>query len=217
MSLSRDDLEARLMPYVDGELPPAEADAVSRALADHPDLAAEVDALRALSAAARLGFEPSAAHVATVRFDGLHDAVLARLAPAEASAPTFATRLAAWWRGFIAFERPLALAAVAAALVAVIGALALSGGGGEAAGGAGGGAIAGSEDPASTSPAGSASARVRRGPESEVALGARGAVRIESAEVTDGRVFVEGGETEDKPLVLWHVVDGEGHAPGAGL
>ena len=44
-------------------------------------------------------------------------------------------------------------------------------------------------------------------------------MRVESVEVTDGRVFVEGGADEtDKPLVLWHVVDGEesGAQPAAG-
>lgn len=218
MSLSRADLEARLMPYVDGELSPEEALAVTRALPAHPDLAAEAEALRALVETTRVAFGPSTAHAASVRFDGLADRVLAQVAPVAAAPSVTATsltaRLGAWWRGVIAFERPFVLAAAAAAVVAGVGTVALTGSDEAGSARTDGGSVATSA-PAPVAPAGRS---VRRGPEREVALGdGRGAVRIESAEVTDGRVFVEGGETEDKPLVLWHVVDGESAAAGGGL
>jgi anti-sigma factor RsiW len=232
MSLSRADLEARLMPYVDGELPREEAEAVARALHAHPDLAREAEALRALVETTRAAFGPTTSHAASVRFDGLADRVLARVGtpasrlaphPVRPAAPSLGQRLAEWWRGFVAFERPFALAAAAAVVVAVLGTLALRDGE-RAPLGSGGGSFAKTETPPSSSFApGSAATTAagaarggRRGPETEVAVGeGRGAVRIESAEVTDGRVFVEGGESEDKPLVLWHVVEGEG-AAGAG-
>jgi anti-sigma factor RsiW len=217
MILSRDELEQRLMPYVDGELRADEAAAVERALAEHPDLAREAAALRDLSLLTRAAFAPAEAHVASVDFSALHATILARLEPAATPAraiespPTLGARIGAWWRDFFAFERPLALAGFAAVTVAVLGTLALR-----------------SDEPAlvapssvaiSTPAADAKTARVRRGPEEEVAIGDRGAVRVESVEVTDGRVFVEGGSDEtDKPLVLWHVVEGEGavNAPAGG-
>jgi anti-sigma factor RsiW len=221
MTLSRDELEQHLMPYVDGELAPAEAAAVEQALAFHPDLASEVQALRDLSGLTRVAFAPRDAHVAAVDFSGLGDRVLARLeaddrvmAPRSVDlgdgSPTLGARFAAWWRGFFAFERPFALAGAAAVAVAVLGTLALRDAGD-------GGSIAPNNVANKTLSNAPKSERVRRGPESEVALGGRGAVRIESVEVTDGEVFVEGGADEsDKPLVLWHVVEGESsEAPAA--
>jgi anti-sigma factor RsiW len=207
--MSRDELQMQLMPYADGELGPAEARAFEAAIADHPDLQQELASLRDLNAFTRLAFDATAPDVP---LDGVFSGVMARLgdeASGRAATPGFAARVGNWLQGFFAFERPMALAGFAAAIVATIGYFAL-----------GADSTSAPSAPASiaeTTPKPGA----RRGAETEMKPDGKREAVVRFVEVEPGGLvrIDEAGQEGDKPLVLWHVIDGEGVAPpeGTGL
>jgi len=197
--MKRDELRELLMPYADGELDAAEAQRVEAGLADDPECRAELEALKDLSSFAQMAFD---APIPEARLEGVYARVMAELEPAPARPVAiqsgFTSRMRTWMHGFFAFERPLALAGFAAILVAVVGVVSLSG------------------DSASTSSpsniAGSETNELRRrGAEVEVKTGTRGQAWVETVEVANGKVVIDdGADEQDRPLVLWHVVEGDG-------
>jgi hypothetical protein len=198
--MSRDELQMQLMPYADGELGPDEARAFEAAIAAHPDLQQELAALRELNAFTRLAFDTTAPQADLA---GVFDGVMARLgdeAPGHVPAPGLAARIGNWLQGFFAFERPMALAGFAAALVATIGYLALSGDSADA------------PAPASNIAESSPNPGARRGAETEMKPDGKREAVVRFVEVEPGGLvrIDEAGREGDKPLVLWHVIDGEG-------
>lgn len=209
MQLTKTETKKLLMPYADGELNPAEAKAFEEALAADPGLRAELDELRLIGAFAREAFQ---APVADVRLDGVHGAVMARIssevkAP-EASAHTAAPnaspglwqRVTTWLGELVRFERPLALAGIAAAIVAVVVGASMSGGSSTPAPGAPSNDLAGTTQPGA-----------RRGPEGEHKVNGRNTAYVESWEVARGKVIIDVNQDDpEQPMVLWHVVEDEG-------
>lgn len=230
------DVKKLLMPYYDGELPPAEATAVTNALADCPDCRSELDELEHIHAFAADAFT---APLAAVDFSGVYSGVMARIAAEDAAtslAPATADTTAAadisgvrverdgrlvatdgpgllerfnsWLGELFRLERPWAAMAVAAALLAVVGGVWLSG------------------QDATPTPAGELVAETpkemratpRRGAEREVMAASRNMASVTVEQVAEGKVTVlQFDEAEETPLVLWHTVDGEGvPAPTSG-
>jgi len=213
MRVTKTEAKKLLMPYADGELSPAETQAFEEALAADPALATELDELRLIGALARQAFE---APVADVRLDGVHGAVMARIA-AEAKAPEAVAdraapiaptpglwqRVTTWLGELVRFERPLALAGIAAAVAAVVVGVSMSGGSSSApAPGAPSNDLAGTV----TQPQGA-----RRGPEGEHKANGRSTAYVESWEVARGKVIIDVNQDDpDQPMVLWHVIEDEG-------
>lgn len=217
MRLTKNETKKLLMPYADGELTPSEAKAFEEALGADPALKAELDEVRLIGAFAREAFQ---APVADVRLDGVHGAVMARIAAeakvSEAIAPGAAPiaspglwqRVTTWLGELVRFERPLALAGIAAAIVAVVVGVSVSGGSSTPAPGAP------SNDLAATTQPGA-----RRAPEGEHKANGRNTAYVESWEVARGKVIIDVNQDDpDQPMVLWHVVEDEGTvAPPKGL
>ena len=210
--MNREETRMQLMAYVDGELNATEMKAVEAAVAADAELRAELGGLRSLTSFAKMAFD---APVPEPKFDGVFAGVMARLGDdaqahavaARAANPSFGTRFRMWMQGFFAFERPLALAGVAAVAIAVIGVVAL--GGGNEQGPAAPQNIAREDGPEMR----------RRGAEGESRPDGRNSVIVQEAVVAPGGVLKidEGVGEGDKPLVLWHVIEGEGVAiPDAG-
>ncbi len=207
--MNREETRMQLMAYVDGELNATEMKAVEAAVAADPELRAEFEGLRSLSSFAKMAFD---APVPEPKFDGVFAGVMARLgedakAYAAPARPAFGTRFRMWMQGFFAFERPLALAGFAAVAIAVVGVVALSGG--DEQGAVAPQNIANTEGPELR----------RRGAEGEMRPEGRNSVIVQEAVVAPGGVLKidEGVGEGDKPLVLWHVIEGEGVAiPDAG-
>jgi len=198
--MNREELQMLLMPYADGELDAATTQTVEASLVAHPELQGELTALRDLGVFARIGFE---APVADVNLDGVFAGVMARLgdeAPGAVKQPGMGARVGTWLQGFFAFERPMALAGFAAAVVAVVGYVALSGGGSQQ-----------TTLPQNVADQGTPG-NMRRGAEPEMKPDGQRDVLVRYVEVEPGG-FVkidDAGKEGDKPLVLWHVIDGEG-------
>lgn len=207
--MKREEVRMQLMPYVDGELNAAEMKAVEAELARDAELRAELEGLRSLTTFTKMAFD---APVPEPKFDGVFAGVMARLgddamayAPARRRVeekPAIGVRMRNWMQGFFAFERPLALAGFAAVVLAVVGVVALGGGQGDL--GVGPQNIAAQDAPEGK----------RRGAESETKPDGRNSVIVQEAVVDPGGVLKidEGAKEGDKPLVLWHVIEGEGVA-----
>lgn len=215
MVLTIRDTKHLLMPYADGELDNAQKAQVEEALAAYPEARAELDEIRRINLFARDAFE---APVADVNLDGVYAGVMARLAAEDAAlapakvetvaAPGAWARFTTWLREVFTFERPMALAGMAAAVIAVvIGAVSLGGNSGSAPKG-----IDNSHDLAGTVPPGA-----RRGPEGEHKAG-RNTAFVEDWEVAKGKVIIDVNQDDpDQPMVLWHVVEDEGTTAPKGL
>lgn len=205
-----------LMPFHDGELDPAATAEVEAALAGCPDCSAELAELRLVHAFASDAFT---APLAEVDLSGFTDGVMARIAAEEAetaaapaliegvrvqraAGPGLLDRLSTWFGELFRLERPLAAAVGMAAMLAVIAGVWFAGSGES------GPALDGPGHPTITAD-GAEKANKRRGREGEVAV--RSAYVEESiAAVGEVKVIDLGGDSEDEPLVLWHVVEGEG-------
>ena len=209
------ELRDQLHPYLDGELEPERAAAVSRGLDECSDCRAEFDELQAVQLMARAAFEGPAAEVDLSHMVG---GVMARLeaegalrtAEAEREAsPGLLDRIMA----LFTFEQPLMSLASAAALLAMgIGAFALMDT-----------SEVESSQVATASPEAPAAPSVaekrdiappigkRRGPELE---SGRHAAFVEHVEAAKGRVVVD-ANTDDpsKPMVVWHHLDEGGALP----
>ena len=214
MTLTETETKNLLMPYADGELSHDEAQAVEAALATHPALRGELDELRSIHAFARDAFE---APVADVQLDGVYDAVMARIAAEDrAAAPAVVReaesagvwqRFTTWLGELVRFERPLALAGMAAAIVAVVVGATMFGGAP-----AGAPVAPGAELAVKTTPGS------RRAPEGEHKSNGRNTAYVESWEVAKGKVIIDvNHEDPDQPMVLWHVVEDEGTVTPKGL
>ncbi|MFO0745696.1 MAG: zf-HC2 domain-containing protein [Myxococcota bacterium] len=206
MNLTIQDTKKLLMPYADGELTAAEVAQVERALAEHPEARAELDEIRRVSLFARDAFE---APVADVKLDGVYDAVMARIAAEDkAKAPVQQSawaRFMAWCGELVRFERPMALAGLAAAVVAIVVGVTMLGGPSSH------NAVNHDNTVAKVVPG------QRRGPEVEHAAG-RNTAFVEDWEVAKGKVIIDVNQDDpDQPMVLWHVVEDEGTVAPKGL
>ena len=217
MQVTNTETKKLLMPYADGELAPGEVKAFEDALAADPTLAGELDELRRVGVFARDAFE---APVADVRLDGVYDAVMARIAaedkamartPAAAavqSSPGVWERFSTWFGELVRFERPLALAGIAASIVAAVVGVSMIGDSTPSTPGAPVNDLAVKNAPGA-----------RRAPELEHKANGRNTAFVESWEVARGKVIIDvNQEDPDQPMVLWHVVEDEGTvAPPKGL
>lgn len=221
------DVKKHLMAYHDGELDQTLALEVEAALAGCPECATELAELRLVHTFASDAFT---ATTPEPDFSGLYDAVMARVAVEEqetvlaiegvrvqraAAEPGLLERVGAWFGELFRFERPYAALAGVAALVAVAVGFWYTGSASNSA--QSGPAVASGQHDKMES------ASKRRGREGEVAV--RNAW-VEDSIATVGEVkVITFDETDEQPLVLWHVVEGEGvslpaaaaNTPGQGL
>ena len=203
-----------LHPYSDGELTPEETERIRLALDDCADCRAELDEIEAIRAFAMEAFT---APVAEVDLSSVYDGVMARIAaeevqtaPAaaaidgvrvqrETEEPGLIDRFGKWLSALITFDRPLVSMAAAAAIIAMVGGVWFVGqADSPTTGTTTAPQIAGADDDAAT--------RGKRRGRLEESTVARGSASVESYEVADGRIVIEGGE-DDAPVVVWHIED----------
>ena len=208
------DLKEHLMPFADGELEPTLASEVEKALESCPECQEELAEIRRISSMSRMAFM---APVEAVNLAGVYDGVMARIAaeanatevaaakaPAATTAPGAWARFTQWCSELVRFEHPMALAGAAAAVLAVVVGLSMTGG-----------------DKAQTvgAPEGVASSEPRRrGAEEEVKAMGRNGAFVEHLEAQKGKAFVEFDKNDpEAPMVLWHVVEEDGVPAPKGL
>lgn len=201
------ELKEKLMPYLDGELEASAAGEVERALAGCPECQAELDEMKRVNAFAR---EAVLGPVADVDLSGVYAGVMARLAATGAvatPAPTVWSRLGAWFSEVVRFERPMVLVGMAAAILAAV--VFLSSG-----------KEVGPDTTGTPSIAGTSlrEAPRRRGAEEEVKVVSRAGVVVEKLEAHTGKAFIDFDQNDpEAPMVLWHVMEGEGIEAPKGL
>jgi len=209
------DLKEHLMPFADGELAPALAAEVEKALGDCPESREELAEIRRISSMSRAAF---LAPAETAGLAGVYDGVMARILAEDRAAALSPKRAAAtepglwasfskWCSEVIRFEHPLVLAGAAGLAVAVVVGMALSGGDTNVVPGAGPNpGIASVEGPK------------RRGAEEEVKAMGRNTAFVEHLEAQKGKAFVEFDKNDpEAPMVLWHVVEEDGVPTPKGL
>ncbi len=214
-------VKEQLHPFADGELPPEEMAAVQAALADCLDCELELKELEATSLFAREAFT---APVADVDLSGVFGGVMARIAAEDAAeaaaaapspttdpeAPGLWERFTSWLSDAVRFEQPLQSLGAMAAVILVVGGIY---------------SIAGPADTGSTSPPNDGitapvvadgaddgakkNAPRRRGMEQEQEMVRSNGAAVESYEVAEGQLIIEGG-ADDAPVVVWHVDNDEG-------
>jgi hypothetical protein len=211
-----------LMPFHDGELEPAVAAEVEKALVGCADCQTELSELATISGMARVAFTETTPEA---DLSGVFDAVMARIALEEresaaetagaaaiegvrvqrqATQPSVWERLSAWFGELVRLERPFAAMGVAAAVLALVAGVWFTGGA-QGPDESPAHVIAVDEGPDGLGP----EPRPRRGREGEVAV--RSAVVEQSiAEVGEIKIIELDNDEEDRALVLWHVVEGEG-------
>lgn len=220
------EVHEQLHPFLDGELPPSEAALLEQSLGDCPDCQTELAEMRAVRSLAREAFETSSARaVEAADFSDLFGGVMARLeaegalrtAPEAAAEPAVAAsrrepslldRLMVWFGQALTFEQPMASLGLAA-IVALMGAGVYWM---QTQGGAGPGL--------DTAPRISHQGDTPRGPTPRrgMELEHRNAADVESVEVAAGRVEIDDAtEDPDKPMVVWHIVEGGGETAEQGL
>jgi anti-sigma factor RsiW len=228
-------IKPMLMPFQDGELSAADQAAVERELDGCASCQEELAELKQVSAFASEAFTASIATAQQVDLSGLYDGVMAQIAAedavevateATASAiegvraqrqvvedePGLLDRITTWFGELFRLERPMALAMVAAAAVAAIIGVSMSGGGV--------GVEPQAPQIASPDSIGSPIEKTtRRGPEMEAVAANRNSAFAAENEVAKGELtIIEFNEEDEQPLVLWHTVNGEGvPAPSRGL
>jgi len=215
------DLKQHLMPFADGELDPALAAEVERALEHCPEAREELAELQRIATLSRAAF---LAPVEAVNLAGVYDGVMARIAAETklvkgaseaASAPAKPgawARFATWCGEVIRFERPMVLAGAAAIAVAAVVGLSLAGGAGEPGlpGHAPNPTLAG-RDEGATEPK-------RRGAEEEVKAMGKNTAYVENLSADKGEAFVEFDKNDpEAPMVLWHLVEDEATPAPRGL
>ena len=201
------ELKTHLMPYADGELDPELRAQVDAALAQSPELREELAEIQRVSAFSRVA---ALAPADNVSFAGLYDGVMARLAAEDKalakSKPGAWARFTAWCGEVVRFERPLVAAGFAAAALAAVIGLSMSGG---------------SSAPGATPTIASGpekDLRPRRGAEEEVKMLGRNNAFVESLEAQKGKAYVEFDKNDpEAPMVLWHVVEDEAATAPKGL
>lgn len=200
-------LNDKLMPYLDGELDPQSAAEVERALAESPELRAELDEMKRVNAFAR---EAVFAPVEGVDLSGVYAGVMARIAAegkaAQAETSVW-TRITTWFSEVVRFERPMVLVGAAAALLGAV--VFMS---------SGDSAVPGTQGEPSVAGTSMREAPRRRGAEEEVKPVDRASVTVERLEANKGKVFIDFDQNDpEAPMVLWHVMDGEGIEAPKGL
>ena len=204
--MNRTELKENLMPYLDGELEPSIATEVERGLTEYPELQAELDELKRINAFAH---EAVFAPVAGVDLSGVYAGVMAKIAAEERpveQAGSVWTRITTWFSEVVRFERPMVLVGTAAALLAAV--VFLS---------SGNSVTPGTSGPSIAGPAERDTPR-RRGAEEEVKAVSRAGVTVERLEANKGKVFIDFDQNDpEAPMVLWHVMDGEGIEAPKGL
>lgn len=202
------ELKELLMPYADGELEPQKASDVQNELARCAECRAELEEIQRVSAFARVAFT---APVAGIDLSGVYGRVMAQVASEQRTSSSVWARATEWFREVIRFERPLALAGLAAGVIAIVVGVTQVGGSSNS------GAVNGRDgEVARTEESGPG--MKRRDAEHEVRTGGRNTAYVEGWEVARGKVFIEqSAEDPDQPLVLWHVVDEDGKAAPKGL
>ncbi len=204
------ELKNMLMPYLDGELEPTVAAEVEKALETHPEYRAELDEMKRVSAFSREAF---LAPVASVNLAGVYDGVMARIAAEDkalakaAAGPGVWARVGTWFSEVVRFERPMVLVGMAAAL---LGAVVLLSSGDDA--------VPGMTNGPSVATSVEKEGPRRRGAEEEVKAVARGGVFVEKLEAQKGKAFIDFDQNDpEAPMVLWHVMEGEGIQAPKGL
>jgi anti-sigma factor RsiW len=201
------ELKTHLMPYADGELDPELRAQVDAALAQSPELREELAEIQRISAFSHAAAFASAENVS---FAGLYDGVMARIA-AEAKVvapakPGVWARFTAWCGEVVRFERPLVAAGFAAAALAAVIGISMSGGAGA---------------PTATPTVANGpekDLRPRRGAEEEVKMLGKNNAFVESLEAQKGKAYVEFDKNDpEAPMVLWHVIEDEGAPAPKGL
>jgi anti-sigma factor RsiW len=203
--MDRTELKDKLMPLLDGELDPATTAEVERALADAPELQAELAEMKRVNAFAH---EAIMAPAAGVDLSGVYAGVMAKIAAeSRVAAPSLWSRVSTWFAEVVRLERPMVLVGVAAALLGAV--VLLSSGESAAPGQPGQPSIAGTS---------MREAPRRRGAEEEVKVISRAGVTVERLEANKGKVFIDFDQNDpEAPMVLWHVMDGEGIEAPKGL
>lgn len=205
--MNRNELNDKLMPYLDGELEPQAAAEVERALAESPELRAELDEMKRVNAFAR---EAVFAPVEGVDLSRVYAGVMARIAAeGKAAQPETSvwTRITTWFSEVVRFERPMVLVGAAAALLGAV--VFMSSGDSAVPGPSGQPSVAGTS---------MREAPRRRDAEPEVKPVDRASVTVERLEANKGKVFIDFDQNDpEAPMVLWHVMDGEGIEAPKGL
>lgn len=205
--MDRTELKNNLMPFLDGELDASTAAELERALAEAPELQAELAEMKRVNAFAS---EAILAPAAKVDLSGVYAGVMARIAAdgqAVTATPSLWNRISTWFSEVVRFERPMVLVGMAAAILAAV--VFLSSGDSVVPGDAGQPSIAGTS---------MREAPRRRGAEEEVKVISRAGVTVERLEANKGKVFIDFDQNDpEAPMVLWHVMDGEGIEAPKGL
>ncbi len=201
------DLKEHLMPFADGELEPTLAAQVEKALESCPECQEELAEIRRISSMSRAAF---LAPVEAASLAGVYDGVMARIAAedraaAKTTTPSAWARFTQWCSEFVRFEHPMAFAGAAAAVLAVVVGLSMTGGASAPAPGVANEGVANSEPR-------------RRGAEEEVKAMGRNGAFVEHIEAQKGKAFVEFDKNDpEAPMVLWHVVEEDGVPAPKGL
>lgn len=204
-----------LMPFHDGELEPAVATEVEAALEGCPEARAELEELALIRAFAADAFEATAPDV---DLSGVYDGVMARIGTEDAAEaaetgaaiegvrvqregaePGLLDRMGAWVRELFRLQRPVTALVAVAALVAIVAGVWFTGSQSNT----------GSEG---TVDNGNGYATVhnngkRRGREGEVSVKSS---RVEAIADKGEVKVITFDDSDDEPIVLWHVVEGEG-------
>lgn len=196
---TKQDITMKLMAYADGELTSSEKVEVETLLAHDPALNAELAEIQSIHAFAFAAFEVPA----SVKVD-VADAVMAKVMPAESGV---LARFGKWLGELFRFEHPVALAGLAAAIVALVVGVTMSGGSAPSV-----------QVPAAADSFASSKPGPRRGMEQEHTGAGRNTAFVDAWEVDKGKVAIDVNKDDpDQPMVLWHVIDGEGTSTPKGL
>lgn len=203
-----------LMPFHDGELDPAVAAEVEAALEGCPEARAELEELGFIHAFAADAFT---ATVPEVDLSGVYDGVMARIAAEDAAeaadtaaaiegvrvqredaGPGLLDRIGAWFGELFRLQRPVTALVAMAALAALVAGVWFTGSQSPAPDGS----VDGGGDYATINNNGK-----RRGREGEVSVKS---TRVEAIADKGEVKVITFDDSDDEPLVLWHVVEGEG-------
>lgn len=215
--MTNSELNETLHAFADGELAGEAERAIREALAQDASAQAELNEIEATRALAREAFLAPVEHV---DFSGFADAVMARVAQEEratqsvegvvvlserAEQPSLVDRIGAWFRDLFTFERPMVSMAAAAAVAVLVGGAFLATGQNDPTPGTPETNLVDQATPAPEAPAPVTPRRLEL--EEEVAAG-RNAATVESFEVSEGRVLIEGNEADpEQPVVVWHILE----------
>lgn len=202
-----------LMPFHDGELDPAMAAEVEAALVGCPECQSELAELSLIHAFAADAFTATAPEV---DLSGVYDGVMARIAVEDAetaaspamiegvrvqredAGPGLVERIGAWFNELFRLQRPLTALAAAAAVIALVAGVWFTG----SQSNTGGDKVDGGDGFATID-----NGAKRRGREGEVAVKN---ARVEAIASKGEVKVITFDDSDDEPLVLWHVVEGEG-------